>query len=291
MTRVVSIDRYMCHTRILRLMTVEALITDLDGTFWAPDLSIHPSSLDVVAHLDAHEVPFVVATGRRAQGALRGLAPAGLDDRPAILMNGALARDSVRGESFLVDAITTEHALEVVGIFEQSGLEPLVYVDHPESDMVVGPRPSAGDRYLATAPGVRAVSSLADAVRSSATIGFGAFGYPRSLLDPIADTINSEQLATAIVAVSHFEGDHGLMIQAHEVDKQTGITAWCKRHGVDVTRVAAVGDAHNDVEMLRAAAIAIVPSNATDEIKALADVIIAPNEQGGWDEIPAILGL
>lgn len=272
-------------------MTVEALITDLDGTFWAPDMSIHPNSLDVVAHLDSYEVPFVVATGRRAQGALRGLTPAGLDDRPAILMNGALARDSVRGESFLVDAIATEHALAVVEIFERFGLEPIVYVDHPESDMVIGPRPSAGNDYLAHAPGVRSVPSVSEAVRSAETIGFGAFGYPRSLLDPIANTINSEKLATAIVAVSHFEGDHGLMIQAHEVDKQTGIAAWCARHGVELSCVAAVGDAHNDIDMLRAAAIAIVPSNATDEIKALADVIIPPNEEGGWEQIPSILGL
>lgn len=206
-------------------------------------------------------------------------------------MNGALARDSMRGTSFLVDAITTEHALAVVDVFERSGLEPIVYVDHPVSDMIVGPRPSAGNSYIAQAPGVRTVLSVSEAVRSSATIGFGAFGFPRTLLDPIAHTINSEKLATAIVAVSHFEGEHGLMIQAHEVDKQTGIAAWCARHGVDLSHVAAVGDAHNDIEMLRAAAIAIVPSNASDEIKALADVIIPPNEEGGWEQIPTILGL
>jgi len=43
--------------------------------------------------------------------------------------------------------------------------------------------------------------------------------------------------------------------------------------------------------MLRAAAIAIVPSNASDEILELADVVIAPNEEGGWEQIPEILGL
>jgi len=272
-------------------MPVEALITDLDGTFWAPDMSIHPSSLEVVAMLDAQAVPFVVATGRRAQGALRGLVPAGLDDRAAILMNGALARDSARGESFLVDAISTRDALDVVGIFEQAGLEPIVYVDHPETDMVIGPRPSAGKQFLASAPGVRSVSSVSQVVASTATIGFGAFGFPKPMLDSIAHSINAEKLATAIVAVSHFEGDHGLMIQAHDVDKQTGISAWCTRHGIEASRVAAVGDAHNDIEMLRAAAIAIVPSNANDEIKALADVIIPPNEEGGWEQIPSILGL
>lgn len=272
-------------------MIVDALITDLDGTFWDFDMAIHPATLDAVTQFDDAGLPFVVATGRRAQGALRGLVPAGLDDRPAVLMNGALARESVRGESFLVDAISPERARGVLDLFDEAGLEPIVYIDHPETDMVIGPTPSAGAEYLSHAPGVRSVSSIEDAVASATTIGFGAFGFPRQLLDPLAAKINDTQVATAIVGVSYLEGDHGLMIQAHNVDKQTGIEAWCARVGVDVGRVAAVGDAQNDIEMLRAAAIAIVPSNAADEILALADAVIAPNEQGGWEQIPELLGL
>lgn len=272
-------------------MNVDALITDLDGTFWDRTMNVHAASLEIVAELDRHSVPFVVATGRRAQGALLGLTPAGLDDRPAILMNGALARDQLRGESFLVDAIAPEHALEVVEAFNRSGLEPLVYIDHPEEDMIVGPSPSADRDFLGRAPGVRSVPSLEEVVAEAITIGFGAFGFPRSALQPIADHINESELATAIIGVSYLEGDHGLMIQAHRVDKQTGIEAWCARHGVDPSRVAAVGDADNDIAMLKAAAIAIVPSNASEYIQSLADVVIPPNDEGGWEQMSDILGL
>lgn len=272
-------------------MHVDALITDLDGTFWDRYMSIHPASLEAIAEFDRQSLHFVVATGRRAQGALVGLAPAGLDNRPGILMNGALARDNLHGDSFLVDAIAPDHALEVVETFFRAGLEPIMYIDHPEQDMVVGPSPSAGRDFVARAPGVRRASSLQTVVEESTTIGFGAFGFPRSALEPIADHINESNLATAIIGVSYLEGDHGLMIQAHKVDKQTGIVAWCARHGVDLSRVAAVGDANNDIEMLKAAAIAIVPSNAAEHIKELADFIIPPNEDGGWEQIPEILGL
>lgn len=272
-------------------MNVDALITDLDGTFWDHGMNVHEASLDIVAELDKRSVPFVVATGRRAQGALLGLAPIGLDDRPAILMNGALARDQLRGESFLVDAIAPTHALEIVEAFDRSGLEPILYIDHPEQDMVVGPSPSAGKEFLARAPGVRSASSLVGAVTDSITLGFGAFGFPRSVLQPIADHINETELATAIIGVSYLEGDHGLMIQAHRVDKQTGIAAWCSRNDVDLSRVAAVGDADNDIEMLKAAAIAIVPSNASEHIQSLADVVIPPNDEGGWEQIADIVGM
>ena len=47
-------------------MHVDALITDLDGTFWAPDMRIHDASLAVVAAADLADLPFVIATGRRA---------------------------------------------------------------------------------------------------------------------------------------------------------------------------------------------------------------------------------
>lgn len=272
-------------------MHVDALITDLDGTFWSPTMDIHPKSLDVVEALDARNVPFVVATGRRAQGALKGLVPVGLQLRPAILMNGALARDTLSGASFLVDEITQDKANEVLSIFRNSDLEPVAYIDHPTTDMLVGPGSAAGHAYLSTASGFDRVDSLDASLAQTTVIGFGAFGYPYELLEPIADRINNEQLATAIIGVSHFEGDHGIMIQGHAVDKWTGIEAWCTRTGVDLGRLAVVGDGHNDIEMLRGAKIAIVPSNAPEEIRALADAIIEPNEQGGWEQIPSILGM
>jgi len=272
-------------------MLIDALITDLDGTFWSTGMKIHSSGMEVVAQLDAQGLPFVVATGRRALGALHGLQPAGLDDRPAILMNGALARDTLRGPSFLVDAIPQERAAQVLSAFRAGGLEPVAYVDDAEADMLIGPGSAHGGAYLAKAVGYSRVDSLDEAIEGSTVIGFGSFGHEYDLLEPIANRINDESLATAIIGVSHFEGDHGIMIQEHEVDKQTGIEAWCARANIDLSRLAVVGDGHNDIEMLRAAKIAIVPSNAPEEIRELADAIIPPNEEGGWEQIPSIIGL
>ncbi|MFT7475204.1 MAG: Cof subfamily protein (haloacid dehalogenase superfamily) [Verrucomicrobiales bacterium] len=272
-------------------MLIDALITDLDGTFWSPGMEVHQRALEVVGQLDARDIPFVIATGRRALGAIHGLEPAGLADRPAILMNGALARDNLRGPSFLVDAIPTERAVDVLSAFRRGGLEPVAYVDDASADMLVGPGSSHGGAYLAKAVGFSRVNSLDDAIEGATVIGFGAFGHSYELLEPIANRINDEALATAIIGVSHFEGDHGIMIQEHEVDKQTGIEAWCARANIDVSRLAVVGDGHNDIEMLRAAKIAIVPSNAPEEIRKLANAIIPPNEEGGWEQIPSIIGL
>ena len=278
-----------CNTVIT--MHVDALITDLDGTFWSTTTEIHPASLATVETIEGHGLPFVIATGRRALGTRPGLLRHGLTSRAAILMNGAVIRSALDGPSIAVHEIPQEDVLSILDRFREAGLEPVVYVDHPERDMLIGEESAAGKAYLATAVGYDRVGDIAEAILGETVIGFGAFGSPYELLDPIDRHINDQALGTSVIGVSHFEGDHGIMIQPHGIDKQTGITTWCEHAGVDVTRVAVVGDGHNDIEMLEAAKIAIVPDNAPPEILELADAVIPPNEVGGWEQIPKILGL
>ncbi len=272
-------------------MRVEAVVTDLDGTFWASDMSVHPASHAAVAALDRHGIPFVIATGRRAQGALHGLRLAGYHDRPGILMNGALVRDNLDGPSFLVEQIPTDDALAVHETFVRERLEPVAYVDHPTHDMLIGSKPAAGADYIGRSPGIRRVDDLERSVASSPVIGFGAFGYPDERLRPIATAINEAGWATAIVGRSLIEGGFSLMVQGTGIDKQTGIEAWCARRGVDHRRVAVLGDAGNDELMLKAAAVAIVPTDASPDIRDLADHLIDPADEGGWRAVPGLLGL
>lgn len=270
-------------------MTVEAFFSDLDGTFWAPDMKVHPNTLAAVDALDQHDLPFVIATGRRAKGSYQGLEPYGLHQRPAILMNGAQVRPRLDGQSIAVVDIAQPG--EVLALFEEHGLEPAMYVDDPDNDMVVGAHTAAREVYLNSTIGFVRVPDLRSAIDAATVVGFGAFGFDYDVLAPIADKVNASGLASAVIGISHIEGGYGIMVQAANVNKQVGMSAWCKANGIEATNVAAIGDGHNDIEMLDAAAIAIVPNNAPPEIREIADHLISPNEEGGWEEIPSILGL
>ncbi len=58
--------------------------------------------------------------------------------------------------------------------------------------------------------------------------------------------------------------------------------AWLARHlGIPRERVVAVGDADNDISMLRWAGLAIAMGHAPEEVKAVADVIAPPVEEDG----------
>lgn len=272
-------------------MAIKTVVTDLDGTFWSTEMTLHSETVGAVTILDNAGIGLVIATGRRAQSTLMGLRPAGLCSRPSILMNGALVRQRLDGPSFHVSPIETADALRATKLFRDFGLEPLVYVDDPTRDLLAAPNVSAGAEFLASAPGVRHVDDLDEAMKASSVIGFGAFGFAKSMLVELAARIEDDGVGTAIINASHYEGDYGIMVQARDIDKATGLQAMSERGILDLSATAAVGDGFNDVGMLSAAALAIVPNNAPSEVQELADVLIEPNEQGGWKAIPEIIGL
>lgn len=272
-------------------MAISAFVSDLDGTMWSADLEIHDETTSFIEILDEVGIPLLIATGRRAKSAQHGLSAFGLDDRPAILMNGALARDNLRGESFLVEAVSTTDAKWVLKAFRGLGLEPIIYIDHPDTDMVIGRTPAASIEYLTRVDGIRLDADLDESVETDLVIGFGAFGHPLQMLDELADEIRTSGWASAIVAESIFEGDHGIMIQGSGIDKITGIHAWCARHGVSPDELAVIGDGANDIGMLESAAVSIVPRSAPASIRSRADHVIEPPEEGGWSALRSILDL
>lgn len=67
-------------------------------------------------------------------------------------------------------------------------------------------------------------------------------------------------------------------------NKGSGLLALCKFLNVPVERTIAVGDADNDRQALGIAGLAVAMGNASDEIKALSDVIVADCDHDGCVE-------
>lgn len=75
-----------------------------------------------------------------------------------------------------------------------------------------------------------------------------------------------------------------LEFTAPGVDKGTGLAALCEQLGLDLTQAIAVGDADNDLAMLRAAGLGVAMGNANANARAAADVQVADNDHGGVAE-------
>lgn len=79
--------------------------------------------------------------------------------------------------------------------------------------------------------------------------------------------------------------DAGLEINASGVDKGTGLAALCDYLHVPLSDAIAIGDAENDVSMLRAAGLAVAMGNALDTVKAEADVIAPDCDHDGVADV------
>ena len=69
------------------------------------------------------------------------------------------------------------------------------------------------------------------------------------------------------------------------VNKARGLEMLCRHLGCTLEECVAVGDAANDVEALEAAGLAVAMGNATPDVRALADVVVADNDHDGIAEV------
>ena len=79
-----------------------------------------------------------------------------------------------------------------------------------------------------------------------------------------------------------FSGALGLAeMTAPGVTKASGLAAWCDERGVSAAEVWACGDMPNDLPMLRWAGRAFAVANAHTDVLAIADEVIASNDDDG----------
>lgn len=65
------------------------------------------------------------------------------------------------------------------------------------------------------------------------------------------------------------------------VSKATGLSAFAKHYGIDVSEIMAFGDGGNDISMLKAAGIGIAMGGASETVKASADFVTDTVENDG----------
>ena len=65
------------------------------------------------------------------------------------------------------------------------------------------------------------------------------------------------------------------------VNKAYGLEKLVKELNIQPSEIAAIGDAANDIEMLKYAGLAIAMGNASEEVKAISDIVTDTNENNG----------
>jgi len=99
----------------------------------------------------------------------------------------------------------------------------------------------------------------------------------------IEDETTANRIASDFptVDVIPFSGEGWYRFADNNADKWHGVKALAVNLGLKFADIAAFGDDHNDVEMLRGCGIGVAVANAIDEVKAAADYVCDTNDNDG----------
>lgn len=255
-------------------MKYKLLATDYDLTFTRSDRTISERVKRAVRTAEEAGIRVVLATGRlpiAAAAPLRFFSP----DTPAILGNGGILRLPRTGEHLWEALVPEEAVLPVYDwlcrqeggaclLWTRTGLySPVQNAYTAEYAKVVGcePRP------------VSSIEKLAEE---------GVYKLLFASLPENALRIQSAFREDPQADVSYFRSAPFLLeFVPKGVNKGVGLTRLAGQLGIRLEETAAIGDSENDISMLRAAGLSAAMGNASDDVRAAADMTVPTCDEDG----------
>ena len=264
---------------------VRLLAIDIDGTLLDSKGRVPPANLDAIHRAAARGVRIVIATGRSFYFALQELGELP-DDITLLVYNGAIAR-SRSGETLLRRLLPQAVARQVLEATIKWRPDTACVFDRPLAGQLVYDRmdwsyPNRSGFKRRNAAIIQAVDRLEDAVNE----------------DPVQVTFNggvrtmraiSSHLGAHPVAphleVTRTEYPHRdfsmVDVCGAGITKGSGLAVLAGQFGVAQDEVMAVGDNHNDRDMLEWAGIGVVMGNAVAELRRPAFHLTGTNDDAG----------
>jgi hydroxymethylpyrimidine pyrophosphatase-like HAD family hydrolase len=278
----------------------DLVAVDLDGTLIGPDGSIHPRNIEMIAKAHAAGVCVTLCTGRALIETSPTVKHIGSVD-PVIVSGGAMVACPVTGntlERFTIHPDLVGEAVEHLHTQEH----PALLLKDPAATgydyLIVTPKgPDAIDpssRWWFKKMGVRTryVAHVKHDPHPGDTVRVGAYSA-NTPIDPLVAGLRSRFGSRS--QLQHFRGvllpddrkDHGIQsvhiveLFHHHADKWMALQRLAERRKVPLSRVAAIGDQHNDLTMVGGAALGIAMGNATPEVVAVSKRTTLRSEEGG----------
>lgn len=255
-------------------------VTDLDGTFLRSDTSVSEYTVKTINRLIESGTLFTYATARSFASASPLVKQ--LDLRcPAVTFNGAFIVDPKTGERLVENGYSKKSRAVAMDFFLSENIAPLVYshingeerVSYLETRMenirdYVNAR--RGDKRLRP---VKELGSL-----------FEGEPFYFTIINPddiaVLDKVFTKENGFARnVQKDTYDDYYWYEIYDHTASKANAVLQL--KQLVKADKVVCFGDNFNDISMIEAADIGIAVSNANNELKKAADLIIAGNDDDG----------
>lgn len=255
---------------------MKLLVTDIDGTLTA-DNSVPGPVIEACSRLRRAGWRLMIATGRIWASA-RPFAEAIGSDLPAIVYDGARIMESRGGKSpFREWRISSRVAGEILSLGWESSLLVQAY----------------GDEEVTCRPGDDVTRRF---FRSLGVVVKPDLDYPKLSYNPYriiyyGNPVEARELGERIRASMKgrvevtLAGEGFLDILAPGVSKGAALRAFLEDSGLEVDRIVAAGDHHNDVGLLLEADLAVTFRDAPNEVMEAAHLVLPPASCMGFLEL------
>jgi Cof subfamily protein (haloacid dehalogenase superfamily) len=279
---------------------IRLLALDIDGTLTDPNFQVPARNIAALRAAHHAGIEIMLATGRRHDYALPIAQELGF---PIWLIssNGALIRSS-SGETFFTDRLPARTAAELIQYMDEFRGHAVLTFDRaanlPGNDSLV--LESADElnktvsRWLeVNRPYIKFVSPLENALTEDPLQAM--YCGRVALMEGLQQRLSQAEFLEKITVLKT-QYDHRdlciLDILNQECSKGHALRRWAEQRGIPREQVMAIGDNHNDLEMLEFAGVAVVMGNASHELKQNGWMITGSNEESGVAQaVEEILGL
>jgi Cof subfamily protein (haloacid dehalogenase superfamily) len=258
----------------------DALVLDIDGTLLDNAERIHPHTRVALDRARAAGVTVMLATGRSHGGAREITRELALDT-PAIVFNGAAVYCPI--EDRLIEQTVLPQSVVVALLAHARDTGVLAVVAHAEGQLARAARTPEEARVLADFRQLR-VTDEAELHRPEAirvTLLSERHVDSLALHAAVQRVVGRPAYLThfALAALPRFADSpmQVVDVQPQCAGKAHAFVVLSARFGIAAARVVAVGDASNDVPMLRGAGLAVAMGNATQDAKRDAHRVIGDN--------------
>ena len=284
----------------MKQQPIRLLALDIDGTLTDPNFQV--SARNIAAMRAAHHagIEIMLATGRRHDYAMPVAQELGFP-MWLISSNGALIRSSA-GETFFTDHLPARTAAELIQYMDEFRGHAVLTFDRPANvagnDSLVLESTDELNKTVSrwlemNRPYIKFVSPLEDALIEDPLQAM--YCGTVAVMERLQQRLSQAAFLNKIT-VLRTQYDHRdlciLDILNRECSKGHALRRWAEKRGIPREHVMAIGDNHNDLEMLDFAGVAVVMGNASQELKQNGWIVTGSNAESGVAQaVEEILGL
>lgn len=255
---------------------IDLLALDLDGTLLRSDKRISGVTIDAIHAAQRNGTRVVIATARPPRSTRKIHKALGLDTY-SIHYNGALIQDLTRGKVVDHQPIAVATVKKIIAAARKVDPECMVSIEILDK------------WYTDQCPSTHGLVPETGRLFEPDFIGpLGAFLKvpvtklmllaPPSRIAKVRDLVLTRFKGEVSVAVCD---QYLLQIAATGVDKGTALAKLAQHYGAARENVMAMGDAPNDIGMIRWAGLGVAMANAWPNVLEASDVVVGPNDLDG----------